>query len=64
MPFKLAIYHARLMSESIDQTRNKQLIQLAKLLKRVNIYGQEVDENTTGIIILIYDNGQTKKIIK
>ena len=38
--------------------------ELAKLLKRVNIYGQEVDENTTGIIILIYDNGQTKKIIK
>lgn len=35
-----------------------------KIIKRTNIYGQEVDENASGIIILIYDNGDVKKIIK
>jgi hypothetical protein len=35
-----------------------------KIIKRTNIYGQEVDENATGIIILIYDNGEIRKIIK
>ncbi|MDX2171877.1 MAG: hypothetical protein SFY56_02080 [Bacteroidota bacterium] len=35
-----------------------------KIIKRTNIYGQEVDENETGIVILIYDNGDVRKIIK
>lgn len=38
--------------------------EFSKIIKRVNVYGQEVDENATGIIIHIYDNGQTKKIIR
>lgn len=35
-----------------------------KLIKRMNIYGEEVDEKATGIIILIYDDGYVKKILK
>jgi hypothetical protein len=44
---------------SIDNTdTNKQLV------KTVNMLGQEVDENYKGIVILIYDDGTSKKVIR
>jgi hypothetical protein len=44
---------------SIDNTdTNKQLV------KTVNMLGQEVDENYKGIVIIIYDDGTTKKVIR
>lgn len=33
-----------------------------KISRRVNIYGQEVDENTKGLVILVYDNGDVEKV--
>jgi hypothetical protein len=35
-----------------------------KIIKRVNIYGQELENDASGLIILIYNNGEAKKIFK
>lgn len=35
-----------------------------KIIKLINHLGQDVNENSTGLLIEIYDNGTTKKIIK
>ena len=35
-----------------------------KIIKTVNLLGQEVDENYKGIVILIYDDGTSKKVIR
>ena len=39
-------------------------IEEQKIVRRLNLYGQDVDENTTGLIILVYENGTVKKIYK
>lgn len=46
------------------QTVNTNSILKRKLVKRVNIYGEAVDENTNGLIIEIYSNGDVRKTIK
>jgi hypothetical protein len=33
------------------------------IVKVINLYGTEVDINTKGLLILIYDDGSIKKII-
>lgn len=38
------------------------LIKEKKIIKRINILGEDVDENTTGLVILVFDNGEIKKI--
>ncbi len=35
-----------------------------KIIRRMDIYGRELDENATGLIILIYQNGEVKKVYK
>ncbi len=35
-----------------------------KIIKRINIYGEDVNENATGLLILIYENGTVKKVYK
>jgi hypothetical protein len=32
------------------------------IVKAINLYGTEVDIKTKGLLILIYDDGSTKKI--
>lgn len=43
---------------SIENTSNKELI------NRINIMGQEVDENYSGVVILYYSDGSTVKTIQ
>lgn len=40
---------------------NKESSETRSVIKRVNIYGQEVDENATGLILFIYDTGDVEK---
>jgi hypothetical protein len=35
-----------------------------EIIKRINLLGQEVDENYIGIIIIIYSDGSIKKVLK
>lgn len=35
-----------------------------KLIKCINLLGEEVDENASGLVIFIYDNGEVKKVYK
>lgn len=37
---------------------------ISNVIRRINLAGQEVNENTTGVVIEIYDDGSIKKIIK
>lgn len=37
---------------------------ISKVIKRINLAGQEVNENATGVIIEIYDDGSIKRTIK
>ncbi len=39
-------------------------IDLPSIVKRINVYGEELDENATGLIIEMYDNGTIKKLFK
>lgn len=50
--------YSRIVSAEGDMTASR------KIVKRVNIYGQELDENASGLMILIYSNGDTEKIYK
>ncbi len=34
-----------------------------QLIKVINILGQEVEQNTKGLVILVFSNGETLKII-
>lgn len=35
-----------------------------KIIRMIDIYGRELDENAAGLVILIYQNGEVKKIYK
>ena len=37
---------------------------IKKVVKLINVLGQEVDQNTTGILIEVYEDGSMKRIIK
>jgi hypothetical protein len=39
-------------------------VDLPNIVKRINVYGEELDQNATGLIIEIYDNGTIKKLFK
>jgi hypothetical protein len=40
------------------------VIREKKIIKRINLFGVDVNENATGIIILIYDTGEVEKVYK
>jgi hypothetical protein len=44
---------------TIDNSNKEQ-----KIIRMIDIYGRELDENATGLIILIYQNGEVKKVYK
>jgi hypothetical protein len=44
----------------VDRSRSPD----GKVIRQMNLYGQEVDENAQGLIILLYDNGTVKKIFR
>jgi hypothetical protein len=39
-------------------------IEAKKIVRRINIMGEDVDENTLGLVILIFENGEVRKIYR
>jgi len=62
--YRLKQYDIDGMNQTYGPIQINNTHKIISLVKRINLAGQEVNENTTGVVIEIYSNGSIKRTIK